>query len=112
MLKFDKNLSAIHSYLSADGYVIKNPPTNKHKYYQVGFRNTNNVLLDDFEKRFYAYFKVKPIRCKDGRTRLQRKEFYYKLTENFSYYSREWVLPILSKENLKIWLRAFFDCEG
>jgi hypothetical protein len=34
------------------------------------------------------------------------------LTNNFSYYSREWEIPLLSKKNLRFWLRAFFDCEA
>jgi hypothetical protein len=112
MLKFNKNLSAIHSYLSGDGYVIRNPKTQKNVYYYIGFRNMNETLLSDFEKHFFEYFNVKPRRCKDGRTLVQKKELYFKLTEKFSYYSREWKLPKLNKINLKFWLRAFFDCEG
>ncbi|MFO8016942.1 MAG: LAGLIDADG family homing endonuclease [Candidatus Woesearchaeota archaeon] len=63
MLKFNRDLSIIHAYLSADGYVIKNPKTQKRKYYYIGFRNTNERLLQDFEERFYNYFKIKKIRA-------------------------------------------------
>jgi|TARA_Y100000031_G_scaffold151434_1_gene192664 hypothetical protein len=112
MLKFDKNLSIIHSYLCADGYVIKNPETQKSKYYYIGFRNMNETLLEDFENNFYQFFKVNPRRCKDGRTVVQNRALYYLLTQDFSYYSREWELPELGKDNLRYWLRAFFDCEG
>lgn len=112
MLKFNKNLSIIHAYLCADGYVIRNPETSKSKYYYMGLRNMNDVLLKDFEDNFYGYFKIKPRRCKDGRSVIQNKATYYLLTEHFSYYSREWKLPQLSKNNLKFWLRTFFDCEG
>jgi hypothetical protein len=49
-MKFNNNLSAIHSYLCGDGYVIKNPKTQKHKYYHIGLRNTNQTLLRDFKK--------------------------------------------------------------
>lgn len=111
-MKFNKNLSIIHAYLCGDGYVIKNPKTQKQKYYYIGFRNMNNVLLSDFEKNFFEYFKIKPRRCKDGRSVVQNKALYYELTEDFSYYSREWTMPNLSDENLKLWLRAFFDCEA
>ncbi len=109
---FNKNLSIIHAYLCADGYVIKNPKTQKQKYYYIGFRNMNNVLLEDFEKNFFEYFKVKSRRCKDGRSVVQNKALYYELTKEFSYYSREWQIPNLSDDNLRYWLRAFFDCEG
>ncbi|MCH8328878.1 MAG: hypothetical protein IIB81_00625, partial [Nanoarchaeota archaeon] len=112
MLKFNKNLSIIHSYLCADGYVIKNPETQKSKYYYIGFRNMNETLLEDFETNFYQFFKIKPRRCKDGRSVVQNKGLYYLLTKDFSYYSREWKLPDLDKDNLRYWLRAFFDCEG
>ncbi len=111
-MKFDKNLAAIHGYLCGDGYVITNPPTQKHKYYHVGFRNTNKVLLKDFQQKFAEVFGLKPIITNEGRCRIQNKEIYYFLTKDFSYYSYEWKLPKLSRENLKHWLRAFFDCES
>ena len=111
-MKFDKNLAAIHGYLCSDGYVIKNPDTQRHKYYYIGLRNTNNVLLEDFQKKFEAVFGVKPIITNEGRCKIQNKEIYELLTKEFSYYSYEWKLPELGKKNLRYWLRAFFDCEG
>jgi intein/homing endonuclease len=112
MLKFDQNLSAIHAYLCADGYVIKNLVTQKHKYYYIGFRNTNIVLLKDFQNRFYTVFGVRPIIAKDGRCKIQNKHIFYLLTKEFCYYSDRWSMPNLSKTNLRYWLRAFFDCEA
>ncbi len=109
---FNENLSAIHAYLCADGYVIKNPETQKHKYYYIGLRNTNIILLEDFQKKFENEFNLKPRMGKDGRCVIQNKEIYYSLTKNFSYYSKDWKMPILSKENLKYWLGAYFDCEA
>jgi hypothetical protein len=112
-MKFDKNLAAVHGYLCGDGYVIKNPKTQKHKYYHIGFRNLDLVLLKDFQEKFFNVFKIKSIITKDkDRCKVQNKDLYYKLTKNCSYYSYEWKLPNLSKENLKYWLRAFFDCES
>ena len=111
-MKFDKNLAAIHGYLCSDGYVIRNPDTQKHKYYYIGLRNTNNILLKDFQGKFEAVFEVKPIITNEGRCKIQNKKIYGLLTKDFSYYSYEWKLPELSKENLRYWLRAFFDCEG
>jgi hypothetical protein len=112
-MKFDKNLAAIHGYLCGDGYVIKNPETQKHKYYYIGFRNTNLTLLKDFQNRFFNFFKIKPIITKDkDRCKIQNKELYKILTKKYSYYSYEWTLPKLSKESLKSWLKAFFDCEA
>src|SRR3989338_8376305 len=111
-MKFDKNLAAIHGYLCSDGYVIKNPESQKHKYYYIGLRNTNNVLLRDFQQKFEAVFGIKPIITNEGRCKIQNKEIYKLLTNEFSYYSYEWKLPKLNKEQLAYWLRAFFDCEG
>lgn len=110
-MNFDKNLAAIHGYLCGDGYVIKNPPTQPKKYYRVGLRNTNSVLLDDFQKKFEKVFDITPSITR-GRCEARTKEVYLFLTKNFSYYSYEWTLPTLSKGNLRAWLRAFFDCEG
>jgi len=111
-MKFNKNLAAIHGYLCADGYVIRNPKHQKHKYYHIGLRNTNQSLLEDFQQKFEAVFGIRPIITNEGRCKIQNKEIYNFLTKNFSYYSYEWKLPKLSKENLSYWLRAFFDCEG
>jgi len=111
-MKFTNNLAAIHGYLCGDGYVIRNPLTQSHKYYHIGFRNTNMVLLRDFQSKFFSEFGIKPIITNDGRCKIQNKKIYYILTKDFSYYSYEWELPKLSKINLKFWLRAFFDCEA
>src|SRR3989344_5987715 len=111
-MKFDKNLAAIHGYLCSDGYVIKNPESQKHKYYYIGLRNTNEVLLRDFQQKFEAVFGIKPIITNEGRCKAQNKSIYELLTKDFSYYSYEWELPKLNKDQLKYWLRAFFDCEG
>jgi len=59
-VKFDENLAAIHTYLCADGYVIKNPETQGYKYYYIRFRNTNIILLKDFQEKFKKYFGVEP----------------------------------------------------
>ena len=111
-MNFNKNLAAVHGYLCADGYVIKNPPNQRHKYYHIGFRNTNEALLKDFQAKFQDFFGLKPIITNEGRCKIQNKDIYHFLTEDYTYYSYHWKLPILSKENLKYWLRAFFDCEG
>ena len=81
MLKFNKDLSAIHAYLCADGYVIRNPE-GRSKYYYIGFRNYNETLLNDFEKRFCRYFKVKPRRMKDGRSVVQNKKLYFNFSKS------------------------------
>ncbi len=111
-MEFDENLAAIHAYLCADGYVIKNPPMQKHRYYHIGLRNTNLVLLKDFQKRFSNYFKIKPY-IVEGRCRIGSKEIYNLLIRKFgSFYSWKWKMPRLNKKLSKIWLRVFFDCEG
>lgn len=110
-MKFDENLAAVHGYLCADGYVIRNPETQKHKYYAIGLRNQNVALLKDFQKRFHSVFGVKPHAGQD-RARINSKEIYNKLTRDWNFYSNSWRLPVMSTENLKFWLRAFFDCEA
>jgi len=111
-MRFNKNLSIIHGYLCADGYVSRNLPHQKHKYYSIGFRNKNYTLLKDFQDNFHKVFKVKPALIKNQRCRLYSKEIYYTLMENGPYHSNNWKYPNLSKENARYWLRAFFDCEG
>lgn len=112
-LKFDKNLASIHAYLCADGYVIKNPKTQKQKYYYIGFRNTNLILLKDFQKRFLEYFGVKPRLIEGQRCVIQNKEVYNRLINQFvSFYSHEWKMPLINKKLSRLWLKAFFDCEG
>jgi hypothetical protein len=111
-MDFDEDLAAIHSYLCADGYVVRNPPTQKHKYYRIGLRNTNIVLLKDFQERVFRRFGINPHLHPGQRCELSSKKLYFYFTENYSFYSREWELPKLSKHNLAAWLRAFFDCES
>lgn len=112
-MKFDEDLAAIHAYLCADGYVVKNLPKQKKKYYHIGFRNTNLVLLRDFQKKFYNYFKIKPRLFEGERCIVHNKEVYERLTKKFgSFYSWEWRMSKINKALTKIWLRAYFDCEG
>ncbi len=109
---FDENLAAIHGYLCADGYVIKSKNI-KYKYYHIGFRNTNLILLRDFQKRFKKAFSIKPHLIKGERCRVGSKKIYKLLTRKFgSFYSREWSMPVINKKVTKFWLRAFFDCEA
>lgn len=110
-MKFDTNLASLHAYLCADGYVIKNPPTQKHKYYRIGLRNTNLTLLKDFQKKFYVCFNKKP-NLRKGRCEIGSKEIYTVLSKNYSFYSKCWKIPKLPKKLQKIWLKTFFDCEG
>ena len=73
-MNFNKNLAAVHGYLCADGYVIRNPPNQRHKYYYIGFRNTNKILLKDFQAKFQAFFGLKPIITNEGRCKIQNKD--------------------------------------
>ena len=112
-MKFDENLAAVHAYLCADGYVIKNPENQKLKYYRIGFRNTNLILLKDFQEKFERVFGIKPHLYEGERCALGSKLIYYQLTNNFgSFYSWHWKMPKLNNKLTKIWLRAYFDCEG
>lgn len=112
-MKFNQSLATIHAYLCADGYAITNPPTQKHKYYYIGLRNTNEIILQDFQKNFEKTFGVRPIITKEkDRCKIQNKNLFLKLTKNFSFYSDKWTMPKLSLKELRCWLRAFFDCEA
>ena len=112
-MQLNEDLAIVHAYLCADGYVVKNPKTQKIKYYRIGLRNTNYVLLEDFQKRFEKVFNIKPHlrigeRCEKG-----SKEIYEKLTKKFgSFYSYKWRMPKLTKKLSRNWLKTFFDCEG
>lgn len=109
----DENLAAVHAYLCADGYVIKNPPTQKQHYYHIGLRGTNLTLLKDFQDRFEKAFGIKPHLIEGQRCRIGSKEIYEELTKEFgSFYSWEWRMPKLDDNIVRIWLRAYFDCEG
>jgi intein/homing endonuclease len=72
----------------------------------------NMVLLKDFQTKFNRFFGIKPIIAKDGRAKIQNKEIYERLTENHTYYSAAWDMPLLNRKLLALWLRAYFDCDG
>ena len=112
-MRINNDLAAIHAYLCGDGYVTRNPPTQKIKYYNLGFRNTNPSLLKDFQHKFHKYFKIKPYLIECERCRIGSKDIYYKLTKSFgSFYSRKWSMPNMNKKLIRTWLRSFFDCEA
>lgn len=111
-MKFNKDLAAIHGYLCSDGYVVRNPATQRHKYYRIGLRNTCPALLKDFRDRCKSFFNVNASIYRNERCDFWSKETYFKLTENDTYYSEKWSFPKLSKRNLGLWLRAYFDCDG
>ena len=95
-MRLSKDLVSIHAYLCADGYVIKSPKTQKHTYFKIGLRNTNFILLKDFQDKFEREFKIKPHFIEGQRCSIGSREIYEKLTKELS----------------KIWLRTYFDCEG
>lgn len=110
----NNSLAAVHGYLCSDGYVIKNPPHQKHKYYHIGLRNKNMTLLRDFQENFGNVFGKKPrITNEKERCKIQDKEIYQRLTAQFgSFYSRDWTLPEMGRKSAQKWLRAYFDCDG
>lgn len=114
-MEFDDNLAAVHAYLCSDGYVTKNSEISLRKktQYRIGFRNKNLELLQDFQKKFYNYFKIKPNLYVGERCALGSKIINEDLIKKFgSFYSYEWKMPIIDIEFKPIWLRAFFDCDG
>jgi len=110
-MESNNDLASLHAYLCADGYVIKNPPMQRKKYYRIGLRNTNAILLRDFQLKFFNTFNIEP-HIREGRCELGSKEIYLFLTKEYNFYSRGWVVPNIQKEFMSAWLRSFFDCEG
>jgi hypothetical protein len=111
-MKMDENLAAVHAYLCADGHVTKSLP-QKQKHYTVGLRNTNLIILQDFKKRFDKVFNTQCHPYGGQKCQKGSKEIYELLTNQFgSFYSWHWTMPKLEKDKLRIWLRAYFDCEG
>jgi intein-encoded DNA endonuclease-like protein len=92
--------------------VIRNPECQKHKYYVIGLRNNEKVLLKDFQNRFEKSFGKSPRIRKDGRCVVNSKKIYHEIIKQGSFYSNAWSLPNLQHRNMKLWLRAFFDCEA
>jgi len=112
-VKFNEDFASVHAYLCADGYVVRNPPTQKTIYYRAGLRNTNIVLLRDFQGKFKRVFGLKPWLVEGQRCEKGSKEIYSLLTEKFgSFYSWYWSMPKMSLINQRAWLRSYFDCEG
>ncbi len=110
-MKFDKNLAALHGYLCGDGYVLKIKENFKNKHYTIGLSNQDKLLLKDFQSKFNNFFSISP-HLYNERCQIANKEIHKYLTKEYSYHSYEWIIPKLSNENLRYWLRAFFDCEG
>lgn len=112
-MRLNKDLVIIHAYLCADGYVTRNSSTQKHTYHHIGFRNTNSILLKDFQERFAKVFEQKSYLIENQRCRVGSKKIYKALTGEFgSFYSWKWQMPELDKNYSRGWLRAYFDCEG
>lgn len=112
-MKWDGNFAAVHAYLCADGYVGKNSQNSKKRVYRITFTNTNLTLLKDFQKRFKEYFGIKPHLYEGKSCQIESKKIHEKITKEFgSFYSWEWIAPSLNKNLSKIWLRAYFDCDG
>jgi hypothetical protein len=107
----DENLAAVHAYLCGDGYLTR--PIKNRRMYQIGLRNTEIILLSDFQERFEKVFGVSPKITPKERSYIYSKKIHCKLIETFgSFHSWEWTFPALDKSVLPLWLRAFFDCEG
>ena len=98
------DLAALHGYLCADGYVIKNPFNSPYRYFRIGLRNTEPVLLFDFKERFERLFGDSPTisRVVDRCQICVRKYYEFFTTQFGSFYSHEWQMPALNKESAAI----------
>lgn len=111
VINFNEDLAVIHAYLCADGYLCKR--SKKNRWWKLGLRNTNLVLLKDYQKRVKRYFGHKPG-ITDGRCSFTDKSAWLFMVKNFkSFHSYEWTFPKqIPIKHHNIWLRAFFDCES
>ncbi|HLC79050.1 MAG TPA: LAGLIDADG family homing endonuclease [archaeon] len=116
VITVDENLASIHAYLCADGYFTSGKLSSKHKYYVMALRNTNQVLLTDFQAKFNRVFGIVPKIYAGSRSIVHNKELYFLIKRAFtSFYSNEWNFPadVFTTRALKAaWLRTIFDCEG
>jgi len=111
-MKFSEDLAAVHGYLCSDGMVKQ-----FGKHYQIKFTNITQELLEDFNKRFFKEFRIKPKEYKERhitRLLIYNKNLFFELMKFGPYDSRNWAAPIkfLTKNTASIWLRAFFDAEA
>jgi hypothetical protein len=86
----------------------------KRRRYQIGYCNTCNELLKEFEEDIQKQFNIKPQK-KTIEIRTRSKRIFDRISELGGGNSRKWFIcqEILnSKENIRIqWIRAFFDDE-
>jgi len=111
-MKFSEDLAAVHAYLCSDGMVKQ-----FGKHYHIKFTNITQELLEDFNKRFFREFGIKPKEYKEKhitRLLIYDKTLFLELIKFGPYDSRNWAAPIkfLTKNTASIWLRSFFDAEA
>ncbi|GEM_PF-914731 len=115
-LTVSEELAALHGYLCADGYLSISQVPRRVRYV-AALRNTEIVLLNDFNSKFKAVFGVFPKISKQiDLSKLCNKRICLLLKKEFgSFHCREWSFPdyVFTTKNFKAsWLRAVFDCEG
>lgn len=116
-MKFNQDLAAIHGYLCGDGYI-----SSRNLEPCIKFTNTNLKLVKDFKKRIESLWNIKHrITIKKVKNKKDlycysatKKEIYEELIKYGPYHTENWEIPIkyLDRKGLRLWLRAFFDCEA
>jgi hypothetical protein len=86
----------------------------KRRRYQIGYCNTCDKLLKEFEEDIKKQFNIKPQK-KAIEIRTRSKRIFERISELGGGNSRKWFIGqeiINSEKNVKIqWIRAFFDDE-
>ena len=86
----------------------------KRKRYQIGYCNTREELLKEFEEDLIKQFNVKPQKLKNE-IRTKSKRIFERISNLGGGNSRNWFISkeiFSSNEEIKIqWIRAFFDDE-
>jgi len=86
----------------------------KRRRYQIGYCNTQEELLKEFEKDIKKQFNIKPQK-KTIEIRTRSKRIFERISKLGGGNSRGWFIAqeiLNSKEKIKTqWIRAFFDDE-
>jgi len=118
--------SRIVAHICADGwltsYIEKNSLQivngrryhQKRRRYQIGYCNTQEELLKEFEEDIRKQFNIKPQK-KKIEIRTKSKRIFKRISDLGGGNSRGWFISqevFDSNDNIKIqWIRAFFDDE-
>jgi len=114
--KMSKEKVAINAYLCGDGDISKRIDKNGAWHYEIRFFLDHKYLADRIVRLLKKEFNIVPaVRKKQGyfKIEIKNKPACLHLLTMGKYGSLDWEMPEnLEEDNLKEWLRCFFDCEA